>query len=175
IFLECPLDFVGIVKKMYYFPVARIMVRMVLERDVPFNSLPEYAPRLLTQDDLKAAFDLYEKVAGDARGFDAMQFVRGIYYGIEIDGRLVSMAGTQTISPKYMTATVGNVITDENHRGKGYAMACTYFLARDLKKQFRCITINSNRGNKTGIHIYRRCGFVKEIEYFEGEGSRKEN
>ncbi|MCK5708808.1 MAG: GNAT family N-acetyltransferase [Candidatus Aureabacteria bacterium] len=173
IFIECPLDFTGIVKERYFFPTLRVMVRMVLKRDVPL-SLPNEKPRRLNQDDLKKAFELYERVIGNTKGFDAMQFIRGTYYGVELDGNLISIAGTQTISPKYETATIGNVLTDANYRGKGFAMACVYLLTRELKKTFKCITINVNRGNKTGIHIYRRCGFVKKLEYFEGQGTRKE-
>ena len=176
IFIECPLDFVGLVKKNYFFSSTRIMVRMVLKRKIPYIGRPDRKPRKLMQDDLKGVFDLYERTAalGNVSGFDAMQFIRGLYYGIEIDGRIVSMAGTQTISPQYGTATVGNVITDDDYRENGYAMACTYSLAEELRKDYACITINVNRGHKAGIHIYRRCGFVKQLEYFEGEGNRKE-
>ena len=139
---------------------------MALKRNVPFKGIPGKEPRLLTQDDLKGAFDLYEKVVGNARGFDAMQFIRGVYYGIEVDGHLVSMAGTQTISPQYKTATVGNVITDDRHRGNGYAMACTYLLSQNLKENFDCIDFSISTGcgsYECGNYqpsSYSRCRFI---------------
>ena len=72
IFIECPLDFTGIVKERYFFPTIRVMVRMVLKREVPLG-LPNEKPRKLNQEDLKNAFELYERVAGNTKGFGLLQ------------------------------------------------------------------------------------------------------
>jgi ribosomal protein S18 acetylase RimI-like enzyme len=175
VFLECPLDFIGLIKLKYAFSSHRIMARMLLEREVSATASPDISARRLTAADLKGAFDLYKDVTGDASGFDSLQFIQGIYYGIEgPGGRLLSAAGTQAVSACYGVATIGNVITRQEARGHGYATACLLALTDELKKKFSRIVINVNRGDRAAINIYRKCGFVKEMEYFEGEGIRKE-
>jgi ribosomal protein S18 acetylase RimI-like enzyme len=175
VFLECPLDFIGLIKLKYAFSSHRIMARMLLEREVSSPDSPEISVRRLTGGDLKRYFELYKDVTGNASGFDSLQFIQGVYYGIEgPDGKLLSAAGTQSVSVRYGVATIGNVITRQEARGRGYATACLLALTDELKKKFSCIVINVNRGDKDAINIYRKCGFVKQLEYFEGEGIRKE-
>lgn len=173
IFVECPLGCVGVLKEFYNFNSALIMNKMQLEhfRHSSFTIHP--AIRRLTPDDFQMARDLYYRNT-EYGNFDPDQFNNGIYFGVQDGPNLVSMSGTTVLCMDYRTATIGNVITDNNYRNRGYATSELILLCRAiLEESYDCICMKANRGNNASISLYRRIGFVKKCEYFEGVGIRK--
>jgi ribosomal protein S18 acetylase RimI-like enzyme len=173
ILVECPLSCVGILKERYHFESASIMNKMQLLhfRQGAFSVMSQV--KRLSPSDLPLARALHARNTENVP-FDADQFTRGIYFGVEIENTLVSMAGTTVMCPDYRTATVGNVITDSAFRNKGYATSVLIRLCRELlDRRFDCVCIKVNRGNSGAVNIYRKIGFVKKTEYFEGLGKYK--
>jgi GNAT superfamily N-acetyltransferase len=171
-FVEAPISCVGLLKQQYEFNSAIIMSKMQMGHFRPNTFPSEPKVRRLESSDFQKAYDLYSRNV--ERGhFDADQFNNGIYFGVEEDGQLVSMAGTTVLCIDYRTATIGNVITDEHHRHKGYATAELIELCQQLIHYcYDCICIKVSRGNVGAITVYRRLGFVKKCEFFEGMGQK---
>lgn len=173
IFVECPFNCVNLLKEKYNFSSSLFMNKMQLQhfRHSSFTIHPNV--RRLTKDDFIMARDLFYRNA-EISSFDPDLFNNGIYYGVQDGASLVSMAGTTTMCFDYRTATIGNVITDHNYRNRGYATSELILLCQELLEEtFNCICIKVNRGNNTAVTLYRRIGFVKTCEYFEGLGMRK--
>lgn len=83
---------------------------------------------------------------------------RGIYLW-EDGGSVVSMAGHAGVTPN--GARVGPVYTPPEHRGKGYASACTAALSRHLLERGRrfCFLF-TDLANPTSNHIYQQIGYT---------------
>ena len=175
IFVEAPLSCLGVLKEFYNFNSALIMNKMQLQHFRPSSFSIHPSVRRLTADDYLLARDLYYRNTENAT-FDTEQFNKGIYFGVQEGANLVSMAGTTVLCMDYRTATIGNVITDHEYRNRGYATSAVILLCQALMEEsYDCICIKVNRGNSTAIAIYRRIGFIKKSEYFEGIGHRKED
>ena len=63
--------------------------------------------------------------SGSARGWPATPIAEGVYFGIRVNGRLVAAAGHARDRPDARIAVVGNVLTQPEYRGRGYAEATT--------------------------------------------------
>jgi ribosomal protein S18 acetylase RimI-like enzyme len=115
--------------------------------------------------------DLLELYAGAYPGnwFDARMLETGVYCGIRLDGRLVSVAGVHVVSPRYRVAALGNVVTDADHRGRGLARAVTAHLCRRLLRSVDTIGLNVAAGNEPAIRCYTGLGFEKVARYGEFE------
>ncbi|EKD27214.1 MAG: GCN5-related N-acetyltransferase [uncultured bacterium] len=172
VFLESPLSCLGVLKLFYNFSPALVMNKMQLHHFRPSSFPMDPQVRRLTPDDYLPARDLYYRNTENAV-FDVDQFNEGIYFGIQIGPNIVSIAGTTVMSIDYRTVTIGNVITDNDFRHKGYATSCLINLCKELLAQsYDCICIKVSRGNNSALNVYRRLGFTKVCEYFEGLGTR---
>lgn len=105
--------------------------------------------------------------------FASYQLDWGIYYGVEMGGELVSVAGTHLLSPTYQIAAVGNIFTHPGHRGRGYATACTSALVEELLSRSLEIVLNVARSNEVAFGIYKRLGFREYCPFIEALGVRK--
>lgn len=113
-----------------------------------------------------------EKVTGDnlellnkfylehgAEAWVPIQFKAGPYYCVKDDDKIVSAAGVQLVTPQI--AQLGNIITDEAYRNRGFATACTSVLASDLASKGRIISLFVRTDNAPAIHTYKKLGFHK--------------
>lgn len=105
--------------------------------------------------------------------FASYQLDSGIYYGVEVGGELVSVAGTHLVSPTYQIAAVGNIFTHPSHRGQGYATACTSALVEELLSRSLEIVLNVARSNEVALRLYKRLGFREYCPFIEALGVRK--
>ena len=55
--------------------------------------------------------------------FDPRMLETRQYFGLRVDGRLVSVAGVHVYSEQYRVAAIGNVVTHPAHRNRGYGKA----------------------------------------------------
>ncbi len=88
-----------------------------------------------------------------------LQFKVGPYYCVKHDGKIASAAGVHLVTPQI--AQLGNIITDEAWRGRGFGTACTAALATDLASEARIISLFVRTDNAPAIHMYEKLGFVK--------------
>jgi ribosomal protein S18 acetylase RimI-like enzyme len=161
-------DHLPAVKAFYSLQQEERMVRMVLDskafRQRGGGAIP------LDLRDSKRLERLYG--LGGWSYFRPYQLERGIYYGIEIDGELVSVAGTHLISPVHGLGMVGNVFTHPSHRRKGYATICTSAVVEALLARSLEVVLGVAEANREAMNIYKRLGFYEHTPFVEAVGIR---
>ena len=122
--------------------------------------------------------DIRALYAGSDGGtaFAPYQLATGYFFGVECDGRLVSIAGVHLASRRYRVGPVGNVFTLPAYRGRGYAARCTSAVVSALlADDIDTIVLNVDESNLPAIRIYQRLGFEKHCEFVEGPALRRES
>lgn len=96
----------------------------------------------------------------------------GIYYGIRVNGRLVAAAGTHVIGREARIAVVGNVLTQPEFRGRGYAQATTGAVTARLLEFCDHVVLNVRSDNPPALNAYRRLGYAEHVRFEERLGHR---
>ncbi len=142
------------------------MARMVLSperfRPAPADDVLRLAPDRLA--DLQA---LYAADPDAADAFAPYQLEQGIFFGAEVEERLVSAAGTHLVAPTERIGAIGNVFTLPSFRGQGYASACTSAACSQLLARGLTTVLNVGTANLSAIRVYERLGFESYCTYFE--------
>ena len=162
-----------VVEARYRLRFADRMLRLVVDA-VSFRQAAHGAAFRLQMDDLDALQTLYgHGEAGDADAFAPYQLEQGVFYGLMVDGKLVSVAGTHLVSPSYGLAALGNVFTHPAYRGRGYASICASGVTAALLAEGLDAVLNVNEANGPAVHLYRRLGYRVYCRFLEGIGERK--
>jgi RimJ/RimL family protein N-acetyltransferase len=108
-------------------------------------------------------------VAHNAEAWTSVQFKTGPYYCVKQDGRIVSAAGVHLVTPQI--AQLGNIVTDEAYRNRGFSTACTHALAAGLTSRGRIVSLFARVDNAAAIHVYEKLGFqrVRDIALLVAE------
>lgn len=114
---------------------------------------------------------LYASAQGNA--FSPYQLARGVFYGVQHRGRLVSAAGTHIVASTIGMAAVGNVCTYLEYRGRGYATRSTSAVCAELLTMGLDVVLNVAQNNADAIHIYKKLGFKVYCPFVEGVAVRK--
>lgn len=154
----------------YRIPTPEPMWRMALK---PEEFRPVAGPVThLTPQYTRELQRLYAMGGGDA--FTPSQVFAGAFFGVEERGLLVAAAGTHVLSETYGAAAVGNVFTQPEHRGRGYAARVTSAVCAELiRRGVQTIVLNVSQKNVAAIHIYEKLGFKKSMPFVEGVAVRK--
>lgn len=146
------------------------MLRMVWSGAAPLPQPSPLAFRLggARLAELQSLYSLYAEAH-----FAPYQLMQGIFYGVERDGRLVSVAGTHLVSYTYGVAAIGNVFTHPDYRGCGYARACTAEVLRELTGRAETVVLNVGADNSPALHLYERLGFAPHCGFYEAMAWRK--
>jgi ribosomal protein S18 acetylase RimI-like enzyme len=96
----------------------------------------------------------------------------GVYYGIRVNRRLVAAAGTHVIGRKTRIAVVGNVLTQPEFRGRGYAQATTAAVTAQLLEFCDHVVLNVRSDNPPALNAYRRLGYAEHVRFEERLGHR---
>jgi len=96
----------------------------------------------------------------------------GVYYGIRVNGRLVAAAGTHVIGRRARIAVVGNVLTQPEFRGRGYAEATTSAVTAQLLEFCDHVVLNVRSDNPPALNAYRRLGYAEHVRFEERLGHR---
>jgi ribosomal protein S18 acetylase RimI-like enzyme len=96
----------------------------------------------------------------------------GVYYGIRVNGRLVAAAGTHVIGRAGRIAVVGNVLTQPEFRGRGYAQATTAAVTAHLLEFCDHVVLNVRSDNPPALNAYRRLGYAEHVRFEERLGHR---
>ncbi|HUQ42997.1 MAG TPA: GNAT family N-acetyltransferase [Candidatus Limnocylindria bacterium] len=91
----------------------------------------------------------------------------GIYRGIRVNDRLVAAAGTHVIGRQSRIAVVGNVLTQPEFRGRGYAQATTAAVTAQLLEFCDHVVLNVRSDNPPALNAYRRLGYTEHVRFEE--------
>jgi ribosomal protein S18 acetylase RimI-like enzyme len=139
------------------------MIRMWVDR-ARFQPAPAAVERLLPVEvsELNRLYAL-----GFGAWLPSSVVAEGVYYGIRVNGRLVSAAGTHVVSRDARLAVVGNVLTHADHRGRGYAKAVTSAVTAELLRFCDQVVLNVRSDNPPAIQAYLRLGYVEHCRFEE--------
>jgi GNAT superfamily N-acetyltransferase len=89
----------------------------------------------------------------------------GTYYGVRMNGRLLSMAGERMKFDRYVE--ISGVCTHPEHTGKGYAAALITQLLADHRRDGWLSCLHLSAANKRAFDLYERMGFVtnREVQF----------
>ena len=139
------------------------MVRMWVDR-THFRPFPSDVRRLLPAEigDLNRLYGL-----GFASWLPASSIAEGVYYGMRVGGQLVAAAGTHVISATARLGVVGNVLTLEPFRGRGYARAVTGAVTAELLRSCDRVVLNVRADNPPALNVYRHLGYQEHCRFEE--------
>ena len=139
------------------------MVRMWVDRTT-FRPYPSEVRRLLPVEigDLNRLYQL-----GFASWLPSAAISDGVYYGLRVNGQLVSAAGTHVVSQSAKLAVVGNVLTHADYRGRGFATAVTGAVTADLLRTCDQVVLNVRADNPPALNAYRRLGYAEHVRFEE--------
>jgi len=139
------------------------MVRMWVDRST-FRPTPGDVHRLEPSEmgELNRLYGL-----GFASWLPSTTIAEGVYYGIRLGGRLAAAAGTHVISPTARLAVVGNVLTNAEHRGRGYATAVTSAVTNELLRTCDEVVLNVRSDNPPALAAYRHLGYQEHVRFEE--------
>ena len=145
------------------------LLRMVVDA-ASFRPFAGSAQRL-QRDDVEDLNRLYQ--LGFRAGFPPSVLEDGIYYGVRVNGRLVSAAGTHVIDPEERLAVVGNVMTHADFRGHDLAKMVTSAVTSELLSQVDEVTLNVYADNAPAIAAYLRLGYREHCRLTERFARRR--
>ncbi len=139
------------------------MVRMWVDR-ASFRPYPADVARLLPVEigDLNRLYQL-----GFTAWLPPTAIEEGVYMGIRVGGRLVSAAGTHVVSPEARLGVVGNVMTQADFRGRGYATAVTGAVTAELLRTCDQVALNVRADNPPALQAYRKLGYREHVRFEE--------
>ena len=156
-------DSLAAVETLYRVDPGPPMVRMWVDR-ATFRPFPADVQRLLPVEigELNRLYQL-----GFASWLPSSAIADGVYYGIRVGGKLIAAAGTHVISPTARLGVVGNVLTHNDHRGRGYATAVTGAVTAELLRTSDQVVLNVRSDNPPALQAYRRLGFAEHVRFEE--------
>ena len=145
------------------------MVRMWVDR-ASFRPAEDPGVEPLSPSDAGELNRLYRLGFGSWLAPQAV--AEGVYFGIRVNGRLVAAAGTHVIGRQAGIAVVGNVLTQPEFRGRGYAQATTAAVTAHLLQFCDHVVLNVRSDNPPALNAYRRLGYTEHVRFEERLGHR---
>jgi len=105
--------------------------------------------------------------------FEPVNLERGPYLAIRDDRGLAVVAGVHVYSPQKRVASLGNIATRPDARGRGLARRVTAALCRLLQREIDVIGLNVRADNAPAIACYRGVGFEIRHAYSEWRVARR--
>jgi len=158
------------VEERYRLQFANCMFRMVVDAQ-SFRPMAHGDAFWLRPSDLEPLRTLYGHGEADtADAFAPYQLKQGLFFGLAVDGQLVSVAGTHLVAWNYGLAAVGNVFTHPAHRGHGYGTVCASAVTEELLGGGLEVVLNVAQANEPAVRLYRRLGYRVHCRFLEGIG-----
>lgn len=159
----------GAVETRYRVEAGPQMVRMWVDRQT-FRAAEDPGVEPLSSSDAGELNRLYR--LGFGSWLPPQAIVEGVYFGIRVNGRLVAAAGTHVIGRRAGIAVVGNVLTQPEFRGRGYAQATTAAVTSNLLQFCDHVVLNVRSDNPPALNAYRRLGYAEHLRFEERLGHR---
>lgn len=105
--------------------------------------------------------------------FEPVNLERGPYVAIRDDHGIAAVAGVHVCSPAKRVASLGNIATRPDMRGRGLARRVTAALCRLLQVEIDVIGLNVRADNAPAIACYRGVGFEIRHAYDEWRVARR--
>ncbi|HEX3478955.1 MAG TPA: GNAT family N-acetyltransferase [Kofleriaceae bacterium] len=105
--------------------------------------------------------------------FEPVNLERGPYVAIRDDRGIAAVAGVHVYSPVKRVASLGNVATRPDARGRGLARRVTAALCRLLQDEIDVIGLNVRADNAAAIACYGNVGFELRHAYDEWRVTRR--
>jgi ribosomal protein S18 acetylase RimI-like enzyme len=105
--------------------------------------------------------------------FEPVNLERGPYVAIRDDRGIAAVAGVHVYSPDKRVASLGNIATRPDARGRGLARRVTAALCRLLQGEIDVIGLNVRADNAAAIACYRGVGFEIRHAYDEWRVTRR--
>lgn len=141
-------------------------VKMLLTRPERLAEVETSQVTALSRTQLDELLALYT-TSYPGNWFDPRMLDTGQYYGLRVDGALVSVAGVHVYAPDQGVAALGNIVTRSDARGRGYAAQVTARLCLALLETVDRIGLNVAATNAAAIACYQRLGFEAVATYEE--------
>jgi ribosomal protein S18 acetylase RimI-like enzyme len=160
-------DFHKLIESEYQMTFLGTHLKMKFQKD--FAKLPTIdtiETFLISEDDEPNLLSLYQ--AAYPEGYFIPYMLRtGRYYGVKTEKRIVSVAGVHVFSPLYNIAVLGNITTDPNFRGRGFATKCIVRLLKSFEGVIDRIGLNVKQDNLIALQLYEKLGFNVHSTYKE--------
>jgi len=104
--------------------------------------------------------------------FEPVNLERGPYVAIRDDHGIAAIAGVHVYSQVLRVASLGNIATRPDARGRGHARRATGALCRLLQAEVDVIGLNVRADNAAAIACYRAVGFDVRYAYDEWRVTR---
>jgi len=133
-------------------------LRMVLRDRAAVSRLGTIPAVELSPEDEDELSEFY-RLSYPENWFDPRMLETGHYYGVRQDGMIVSAGGIHVVSEEFRVATLGNIATMPEYRGRGYGSAVTGAVCASVIRGAEHIGLNVRADNISAISCYRRLGF----------------
>ena len=105
--------------------------------------------------------------------FEPANLARGPHLAVRDDRGIAAIAGVHVYSPAMRVASLGNIATRPDARGRGHARRVTAALCRMLRPEIEVIGLNVRADNAPAIACYRGIGFEIRHAYDEWRVRRR--
>jgi len=168
-YITCLPDLLPAVESLYAVEPGPPMVRMAVDRE-SFRPYRELVVRLGSSHigELNRMYGL-----GFTSWLPAESLTHGVYYGLRVNGRLVSAAGTHAVSRGERMGIVGNVMTVRAHQGRGHAKATTSAVTAELLHELDDVILNVRSDNPPALAAYRALGYREHVRFEERLAHRR--
>ncbi len=171
-FLTCEVHHIDTVTRYFELSQRQTMIRMLVTPET-FRPCNVPTVRRLAGRDARAINHLYRN-DGVPSFYTPRQIDDAIYFGADVDGRLVAIAGTHVISSAASIAVVGNVYTHAEYRGRHLAQATTSAVTERLLASCREVVLSVDPGNVPAVRAYERLGYREVARLVEGAAVRRD-
>ena len=163
-FIAVSPETVAPIQRRYRLDPGASMVRMWVDAE-RFQPKPIEAVEPLRPSDTPELNRLYR--LGFGSWLPPQSVAEGVYYGIRVGRKLVAAAGTHVIGRDARIGVVGNVMTQPEYRGRGYAEATTSAVTAELLKFCDHVVLNVRADNPPALNAYRRLGYAEHARFEE--------
>lgn len=170
-FLICEPHHLPFVGRHFHLAQQQVMLRLLVTSET--FRLQKSEARRLSGRDVGQVNRLYRS-EGTPSFYSPAHIQQGVYFGIRHQGRLVSVAGTHSVSPSHGIAVVGNVFTHPDYRSRGLGGAATSAVTAELLRSCRQVVLSVEPGNRPAIQAYERLGYREEGRLVEAAAVRKD-
>jgi GNAT superfamily N-acetyltransferase len=156
-----------------YFVMLRrsLMMRMLVSAE---SFVPVDAEVVRLEGGHIAAVNALYSTEGGPTAYTPAHLSEGVYYGVYVDSRLVSIAGTHVVSDAEGVAVVGNVFTHPRYRNHGYSKIATSAATRALLERCPLVVLTVEISNGPAVQVYRGLGYESVCTLHESPLVRKE-